>query len=173
MQLRHRKVDGERSMVEKLGQETCPVLTGGGLWCLPFFPFNWAVWENCSMAEIVPSPTGGCMSLAECKQEPGMVWMRGFEDIFGIPEASHCPTMGKHCCLCQQMAHRNARGCTRRLSAAHTGSCLVVPKAGDSSGPSCVLSTISPCTAFVRVECWVIPPLLSLCRRRLEIKLGK
>lgn len=43
-------------MVEKLGQETCPVLTGGGLWCLPFFPFNWAVWENCSMAEIAPRP---------------------------------------------------------------------------------------------------------------------
>lgn len=56
MQLRHRKVDGERSMVEKLGQETCPVLIGGGLWCLPFFPFNWAVWENRSMAEIAPRP---------------------------------------------------------------------------------------------------------------------
>lgn len=126
--------------------------------------------------DCTPAPLGtpwGCVSLAECKREPGMVRMRGFEDIFGIPEASHCPTMGKHCCLCQQPAHRNARGCTHHPSAAHTGSCLVVPKAGDSSGPSCVPSTISPCTAFVRVECWVIPPLLSLCRRRLEIKLGK
>lgn len=99
--------------------------------------------------------------------------MRAFEDIFGIPEAS---ALSNHGQTLLSVSAAGTQKCQRLHPSPECCPHWVVPGGTQGRGKLWSLlcpSVISPCTAFARVKCRVIPPLLSLCRRRLEIKLGK